>query len=245
VLKDALEQILREGSAFFDVRSFRERGQSIWMHACSAINVLASPRMLEVLVKAGAMITEVDDDGWNCLFSCVLGSWNPCFSDDFEALRYLLTVFDDIFARNSTGRSLFGVLADDDLGRYARYGSYRQDLWYCALYRSGLVERSNITLPPLGRLIFDEQYRPERYRALLYLDTWNSETCVPDYHLLDKNALSLQERQAAPGLSQWNPSDLVMMEERISQAIDRARNDQETPNEWASEEDEEEEVPFF
>ena len=85
--KDHFEQVLCEGSAFFDVRSFREGGQSIWMHACSKAGTLASPRILHILVQAGATIAEVDDDGWNCLFKCAGGSWVPWLSSEFEALR--------------------------------------------------------------------------------------------------------------------------------------------------------------
>jgi len=195
------------------------------MHACSEAATLASPKILEILVQAGAMIAEVDENGWNCLFKCVVLSARPRHSNEFEALRYLLTIFKDIFARDVKGRSIFDIVVNDETGRDDCYGSYRQDLWYCALYRSGLAQRSNIPLPPPGSLKLDTYYRPALYRTLLYLDTWNfplrfDKTCVPNYCSVDKNALSLQERQAAPGLREWNPSDLVMMEERISQSID-------------------------
>jgi hypothetical protein len=195
------------------------------MRACSESGELASPKILQVLVQAGAMIAEVDKDGWNCLFNCVVCSTHPQRSNEFEALRYLLTIFRDIFAQDFKGRSIFDVLADNKPGRDARYGSYKQDLLYCALYRSGLAYRSHIPLPPPGRLRLDRDYRPSHYRALLYLDTWetsilDNKICVPDYNLIDKKALSQQERQAAPGLVEWEPSDLTIMEERISQAMD-------------------------
>jgi hypothetical protein len=224
-LKDPFQQLLREGSAFFDVRSFRERGKSLWMYACSKAGLLASPKILKVLVQAGTMIAEVDEDGWNCLFHCAGLSGRHWQSNEFEALRYLFTIFEDIFARDLKGRTIFDVVADVKLNPKPLQGSYRQDLWYCALFRSGLARRSNIPLPPPGSLKFDKWYRPAHYRALLYLDTWEfplgaNKTCVPDYCSVDKKALSEQERHAAPGLSEWDPSDLLMMEERMRGAID-------------------------
>lgn len=219
MLKDPFEQILREGSAFFDVRSFRHQGQSIWMHACSRVTSLSSPNILHVLVQAGAMVAEVDDEGFNCLFKCVTRASGPGISNEFEALRYLLTIFQDVFARDYRGRTIFDVVADP--GRPDDFcGSYKQDLWCCALFRSGLARRFNIPLRP-GRLIFDDLYRKDHYRALLYMDTWGIEGVeqpIPDFSLDDKDALSEEDREAAPGLREWNTSDLLVMEQRVRDA---------------------------
>lgn len=202
------------------------------------------------------MVAEVDDDGWNCLFKCVGHSSCAEISNEFEALRYLLTMFEDIYARDWQGRTIFDVVADPTSLPIERLGSYRQDLWYCALFRSGLAQRFNIPLRP-GRLIFDHGYRANHYRALLYLDTWRidkKDQPIIDYSLADKDALSERQREAAPGLREWNTSDLVMMEERIRQAIYADRYDgdflahpameyliDEVSDRWISEDEEQEE----
>lgn len=90
---------------------------------------MASPKILEVLVQAGAMIAEVDDDGWDCLFKCVEGSYIPWYSSEFKALRFLLTPFEDIFARDTYGRSILDVVAEYQSSPVTGRVSYRQDLW--------------------------------------------------------------------------------------------------------------------
>lgn len=54
----------------------------------------------------------------------------------------------------------------------------------------------------------------------------SGKTYGPDYHLVDKNALSEQERETAPGLSERDPTDLLMMKERMSRAIHLTDDDE-------------------
>lgn len=219
LLQEPFEQVLREGSAFFDVRSFQIQGKSIWLHACSQARMLNSPKILQILVHAGANTAEICRYGWNCLFACILNSLEPSSSAEFEALQYLLTICDDIFARDDTGCSIFDHV-DQDPRFDMSIGSYKQDLWYCAIYRSGLAQIFEIP-PPTWTPIFTSRYTIQHYRALLYLDTWNTDRevhRVPDYVLVDKDTLSEQDREAAPGLREWNISDLLLMEQRLSRA---------------------------
>lgn len=191
------------------------------MFACSHVSHLGSPEILRLLVEAGSTVAEVDADGWNCLFECVFGSWNPRHSKEFEALQYLLTVFGDIFARDKTGKDIFDLVHDSRSRQQSRNGSYEEDLWYCALYRSGLALTLNIPKPPKPPL-FSSKYNIQHYRALLYLDTWkflDRVWCERTLPSLDGYAISQLERQTCPAFGQWNPSDLLMMEERISRAF--------------------------
>ena len=216
LVKELFVQILREGSAFSDVRDFREDGRSTWIHACSS---LTSSELLNVLVQAGVNIAEVDGAGRNCLFLCVQFASFMERSVEFEALRYLLTVFDDIFARDNQGCTIFDLITDDRTD-YHHTGSYRQDLWYCALYRSNIPLGINIPPPPRGPLSCC-WYTKEHCRALLYLESWDfiSLTCSEAEHpLINKDMLSKRDRETIPTLREWDPSKLSMMEERLGRA---------------------------
>lgn len=202
------------------MRNFREDGKSLWMHACSMAYELMSPEILKVLVEAGVDIAEVDDEERNCLFQCVGSAMSPLRSDEFEALRYLLTVFDDIFARDIEGGTVFHLASNASIVGPLSTGSYKQDLWYCALYRSNVPLGVNIPPPPPGPL-FSCWYTKEHYRALLYLESWDFEslTCSEaDYPLINKDTLSKRDRETIPTLREWDPANLSMMEERLSRA---------------------------
>ena len=208
--------------------------------------MLTSPGILRLLVEAGSIVAEVDDHGWNCLFQCVSGSRKPSSSRDFEALQYLLTVFDEIFARDNFGMNIFGEVRHYRHRHEGRKGSYREDLWYCALYRSRLPLTLNIPAPPMPPL-FTSEYQSQHYRALLYLDTWDFQDrvwCERTLPLLNSYTFSQVERQTCPAFGQWNPSDLLMMEERMSRAFhlnDDSDSDSEDDDGNASEEDGDEE----
>lgn len=191
------------------------------MFACSNVSHLGSPEILRLLVEAGSTVAEVDDHGWNCLFSCVEDSCSPRSSKEFEALRYLLTVFGDIFACDESGMDIFDLVDDSKRHQISPNGSYQEDLWYCALYRSGLALTLNIPKPPMPP-VFSSRYNIQHYRALLYLDTWDSRNKVwfeKTLPLLNSYIISQLERETCPAFGQWNPSDLLMMEERMSRAL--------------------------
>ena len=190
------------------------------MHACSAADMLSSPEILGLLGQAGADVYEVDDHRWNCLFKCVGTASNPWRSNEFEALRYLLTVFDNVFARDCRGRTIFDLLAGDSMYGQQSLGSYKQDLWYCALYRSQLPRRFTIPPPPPGPA-FDSRYTIEHYRAMLYHESWDlghQSGSPANLPLTVDNAPSERDWDTIPTVRGWNPSDLLMMEERLSQA---------------------------
>jgi hypothetical protein len=183
---------------------------------------MPTPEALRILIEAGADVAEVDDRGCNCLFICVLKARIPDSSAEFSALRFLLTVFDDIFAREHTGWSLFDYMVYHELDS-GESGSYRRDLWYCALYRSKLCRRFSIPPPPL-RIRFTSTYTICHYRALLYLNSWNFLYRLPNHqkfqnhYLVNQPSLTAGERKQAPGYHEWNAADLLMMEQRGSVA---------------------------
>lgn len=247
-----MKQLLREGSSFFEIRSFQQFGRIMGLLACSEAG-RTTPKILQALVQAGAIIAEVDEVGWNCLFHCVLNSHMFWHSKEFEALKYLLNVFDDIFACDTGGLSIFDHVAQSRVHRReffaGHYGSYIQDLWYCALYRSGLSLRLKIPPPPLGP-IFDECYTPRHYRALLYLNTWGSmdHDVSPPFDSVEQDAHIQAQRDTAPGAGEWQTSDLLMMEERINSAIyfsgdsiHEIPSSGDSSNEWGPEEELEQE----
>ena len=200
---------------FFDIRTIRENGETIWQRACRDARFLPSSEILRVLVNAGVDTDTVDEYDRNCLFDCTLRASDPQHHAEFTALRFLLTVFDDINARDCYDSTIFDLLLDADDYPDPDIGSYRHDLWYCALFRSGIALRLKIP-PPTWKTTFAGEYKPKHYRALLYLDTWDflRYRTQPIHPLWRHFPSSAQERQQAPAFHQWNLSDLLMMEER-------------------------------
>jgi hypothetical protein len=205
--------ILREGSAFIDLCRLQDGDKSIWRYACQHASLKPTPKALQILIEAGVDVAEVDGAGHNCLFNCVMMAVCPFRSAEFGVLRFLLTVSNDIHARDIGGRSIF----DHIMVPLPSIGSYQQDLWYCAIYRSGWSSRINIPQPP-SRPIFGGRYQLKHYRALLYLDTWDfglKHQRFSDCPLVHLKPISQQQMEEAPAFSQWNAADLRMMEERV------------------------------
>ena len=171
-----VETIFVESTSFLDPKNYRERGESLWLGACRYTHGPALPT-LKLLRDVGCDFAETDDHGRNCLFYSVL--WpevrHPEYSFDLEKLVYLLSIFDDIHATDAEGYTIFDLLdtCQDDY-----YGSYRRDLWYCALGRAGidvsphLVQRPRVPSYTNRR---SRQYTPEHYHALKHLQSWNRE----------------------------------------------------------------------
>lgn len=140
--------VLEESSAYIDFSNKNWNGRSYFLDACSHLSHFDSPQILNQYVRAGADIAEVDHDGFNCLFVFVSRASTPQNARELEALLLLLTIFDDIFATDARGNDLF-VYANEiqkwpwkDYANNLRHdSSYTQDLWYCALARSGLDVR--------------------------------------------------------------------------------------------------------
>jgi hypothetical protein len=244
--------ILREGSAFIDLCRLQDGDTSIWRYACRIASWIPTPKALQILIEAGVDVAEVDEDGHNCLFNCVLMAQEPYRSGEIEVLRFLLTIFNDVFALDVNGYSIFDRVMVQTWNILPATGSYQQDLWYCALYRSGISSRIDITPPP-PRPIFSKEYKLKHYCALLYLDTWAfgwKHRRYLDYPLVHRYPLSQQQREQAPAFCQWNAADLRMMEERVlpfapSQIIEIDSADErswESSDEWDTESASEEET---
>jgi hypothetical protein len=161
-----------EGISFIDVKSFRHNGTSLWLDACRWASH-SFKLILQRIIDAGCNVAEKDSEGQNCLFHGVNGSCYPEKSYDFEKLQYLLGVCDDIYATDAQGRTLFDHF-DDIEDKYC--GSYRRDLWYCALERAGIDVSSHLVQHPrvpsytMERY---EEYTPEHYHALKHLKSWD------------------------------------------------------------------------
>jgi hypothetical protein len=167
----------------------------------------------------------------------------PYTAEEYKALRSLLDIFDDIHALDAAGNDILAYVnkVHDwpiEYGQQDRpwYGSYRQDLWYCALKRSKLDIRYNVQ--PCRRLAqYTRWYTPKHYLALCHLDHWNSfdeelfETQIQPVlqeHPLSEDEIRIQEEFE----SLWeleNESD-SSPEERIEQET-------ETQSEWESDSD--------
>jgi len=130
-----------------------------------------------MFVDRGVNIRETDGYGFNCLFAFMSRAKKPSTAKEFRAIQYLLSIFDDIYALDATGNDVFTYVNEhrDWPGSYTEphneCGSYRQDLWYCALARSKLDIRHDVQ--PCNRLArYTEYYTPKHYLALCYLDDW-------------------------------------------------------------------------
>lgn len=184
MIKAVFDLFLKQDS--IDPQSLTENGLSIWLTLCwSSSSLLAHPSILRKLLSAGCDVAERYEykhqikicweeleewDGWNCLFFLLEDANDPTTSKSFEALRILLAASADIFARDSTGRTIFDHLSRDD--GHPFQGSYRHELWYCALEREGIDTRG-YSKSHLHSTVYNRSYTPEHYRALCYLDTWD------------------------------------------------------------------------
>jgi hypothetical protein len=216
--KEFFDLLLREGSTFIDLRNLQENGRSLWLQSCRRECSQHTPAILQALITAGVNVEETDGNGWNCLFQRVLGSVSPEHSYDLGALRFLLTVFDDVFARDTQGMSIFEIVNDErellvrSDGDDDSCGSYRQDLWYCALYRSKLQVRFDLP-PPSRKPRFTLRYTPQHYRALVDLTYWTGDSAWR-HSQPDEHSLSAEEPDRAPVNAEWDASRLLMMQRR-------------------------------
>lgn len=69
--------------------------------------ILYHPELLQVAARRGADITETDERGHNCLFLFMSRVGEPRTALECKALQYLLSMFDDIFARDGLGNDIF------------------------------------------------------------------------------------------------------------------------------------------
>lgn len=183
-----------------------------------------------MFVDKGADITEVDHYGFNCLFTFIACATGAGTVSEYRALQCLLRIFNDIFARDASGNDVFMYVNelrrwpgkwqdrfDDVLSLDIWFdvehrdgscdcGSYRQDLWYCALRRSKLDVLYEIG--PYTRIArYSRLYTPYHYLALCYLDSWGE---------LHSDDFEEQIRQVL----EEHPSSLSEDEKRIQRELD-------------------------
>lgn len=193
-------------------------GRGYWLEICMSPAVLHDPSLLQLFADKGSDITEVDEFGFNCLFVFMSRAHRPDTAQDYKALRCLLEIFKDIHALDATGNDIFAYVNQliewpRDYIQAKQYGSgsYRQDLWYCALKRSKLDIRHNVQ--PCRRLAqYTRWYTPKHYLALYHLDEWNQ---------WDEEGF---ERQMQP----------VLQEHPLSEDEERIQQELEAPIKWDS-----------
>jgi hypothetical protein len=192
----------------------------------------------------GSEFAATDQHGWHSLFHYVLTfARRPDSEKEFEVIRALLAVIvidkDDVFAEDCDDLNIFERVVkrpkrgwvndnDNDNGVYRGFpgrwyedspelqGSYQQDLWYCALLRSGRYSCSD--LPRISVPRFTSEYTPRHYRALLY-SNWSREgTSLSRYRTSLLLAVD-EEREETPGFRDWNLPDLLVMERGLEHAV--------------------------
>jgi hypothetical protein len=153
-----------------------------------------------------------------------------------ERLQYLLRVYEDIYAEDAEGRTIF-----DHVDSFKHAGPiYVHDLWYCALQRVGInVSSHHVQRPrnPLygaigyGRSDYDciiYDYTPEHYHALKHLPSWNDDNFRSQMdRLLQEIPLNEEEARLMESLP-WNKRKQREQRERIRFMC---------PNEWISDDD--------
>lgn len=162
----------------FQERSNAVAGRGYWIELCLGLVAREDPSLLQIFVDKGVNIRETDGYGFNCLFAFMSCARKPSTAKEFKALQYLLSIFDNIYALDATGNDVFTYANElrEWPGSYTEpiyeCGSYRQDLWYCALARSKLDIRHGVQ--PCNRLArYTQYYTPKHYLALCHLDDWN------------------------------------------------------------------------
>lgn len=163
-----LEILLRERDGFIDLKLPVAEGLSLWLYACTYASFVTTTKVFSVLLDAGCNSQEVDANGMNALFHCVLNAFRPESSVELQALLYLLRLGIDIHATDKRGMTISDYVNDNQYTYECVLGSYRQDLWYCALVRGGF------TVPPCTRSAkYTKYYTPRHYFALCNLESWH------------------------------------------------------------------------
>ena len=173
---------------------------------------------------------------------------SPEFEAELTSLLCLLAIFDDIYALDATGNDIFAYVNEfrDWPAAYVTpdfdCGSYKQDLWYCALARKKLDIKYNIR--PSKRLArYTKFYTPKHYLALCHLDHWNSweeelfETQIRP--VLQEHPLSEAERLTQQELESLRESEWAShfsSKESIQQEME-AQSEWEGDSDFSSERD--------
>lgn len=189
--------MLTEGKEFVHLKTFRYEHMSLWMGACSGARE-SSPLVLQKLLDAGCDIAERSTDGFNCLFHSVMKAKFCSTSDELQRLQFLLSKFEDIYAKDAQGCTVFDRV-DTFTGKSG--GSYQRDLWYCALERAGIdVSLHTANHPRMAAYEADVErnfgkYTPEHYHALKHLQSWSYHDFRPQMDRLLKD-IPLNEEES-------------------------------------------------
>ncbi|KAM0723657.1 hypothetical protein Q7P37_000645 [Cladosporium fusiforme] len=178
VFQGAFEMMLEKGKMYIATDSAVPNGDSLWLHACARMSDASAPvKTMQSLLSEWVNTAETDSDGWNCLFFCVHRASDPSVSCELEILQLLLDRFDDIHARDKSGVTLFDYVNDEMT--YSMRGSYRRDLWFCALERTGMLRGDEKRKIGSGKPRFTEDYTPLHSHALRFLDRWDESDVWP------------------------------------------------------------------
>lgn len=182
---------------FVDVGAPTSIGLNIWLYAFHRGSEKDSvhPGNIPGLLKSVCDINETTKncpgfpDGWNCVFFLVLDAEVKYNSGDFESLRLLLRHSVNIHAKDASGLTIF----DHVNALPSKSNSYQRDLWYCAIQREG-VDVGDEQRMQNGTPLYDEYYTPEDYRALCFLEHWNSFNLEEQvYDLLEQHPWTEEE----------------------------------------------------
>ncbi|KAM0722308.1 hypothetical protein Q7P37_001749 [Cladosporium fusiforme] len=149
-------------------------GLSIWLNACRAHAYGSMPESLQMPLDAGCDVHETTKnyseypDGWNCLFLFTLHAYDPHDAEELGALQLLLRSSANVFAKDASELTVFDHVNALPMDQY---GSYRRDLWYCALQRESIDIGEYLEMYPRVP-VYSAIYTPEHYRALCFLEDW-------------------------------------------------------------------------
>jgi hypothetical protein len=229
-----------EGGGFFDPKTFKHGDQHIWLHTSRSMWPHALP-ILRKLHASGCKISEVDRNGYNCLFLSIMHSYSPIDSREFERLQFLLSVFDRVYAQDVEGCTIFDLV--NGRKKIAHWlGSYPRDLLYCALERAGIDISDYLARHPrigVYETTYMDEYTPEHYHALKHLQSWNVSNFRSQMdRLLQEIPLdeeeSLEMERILEEREEWRKRKREW--ERIREI---ERRPEEVPAEWTVDEDSE------
>jgi hypothetical protein len=165
-----MEVFLVEGSGFLDPKTFEHQGKDLWLIASESPSQFAAPA-LKRLHSSGCKTSGTDPRGWNCLFMCIMNTFDSLTSRDLDKLEFLLSVYDDIHARDYEGHTIFD-LVNKDINKPPWGEYYRRDLWYCALQRASIDISNHLARHP-RIAAYSHIYPREHYHALKHLQSWD------------------------------------------------------------------------
>lgn len=195
-MKDCLALLVEEGGHFIVWQDLQMENTSFWIWACR----VGTPLVLGKLLDAGCNVKQTDVRGRNGLYAHIFESppesWTIETSHHFEVVKFLLERGVNPDEKDLSGCTVTDYLHSEKMNRWS--GRYRRDLWDCALSRSGLEVHHK--LPP-GYRQWGLCYGPKHYRALLYLESWDTGNFELQLEQLEQDHPSSEEEIVA--MQKW------------------------------------------